>query len=260
MELEASTFSLKTVAQIVNCSFKEKFGTPRQGVLISESKAFIKLESWVPHGSLVGLEGFSHLWLVWVFHKNGPHKLKGKVHAPRLAGQSVGVFASRSPHRPNPIGLSLVKLESVEEKGFWVSGVDLIEGTPILDIKPYIAEDLAPSPNFGWIDNSMIPKRQITWLTDLNSVNELKSEEVLPLKNLIEATLSLDPRPVIYKQLEQTQGYKGPYGIVIDNFNVQFTSSPSGFEIVSVTSENTKPSTVHHGADHEPNGSPPHRH
>lgn len=92
----------------------------------------------------MGLEQFSHVWILFVFHKNGHLSCKAKVQPPRLNGAKTGVFSTRSPHRPNAIGLTLAKLEKVEGGAIYLSGIDMIHGTPVLDIKPYIAEYDSP--------------------------------------------------------------------------------------------------------------------
>jgi tRNA-Thr(GGU) m(6)t(6)A37 methyltransferase TsaA len=112
-------------------------------VPLAEGKILIDAK-WQPEISLQGLQGFSYVWVIFLFHKNTNQRFHAKVHPPRLGGDSMGVFATRSPHRPNPIGLSLLKLESVQSDHLVVSGLDLIEGTPILDIKPYLSEVEGP--------------------------------------------------------------------------------------------------------------------
>lgn len=98
-----------------------------------------------PQHSIEGLGGFSHVWLIFLFDKNLQGSTpKAKVYPPRLHGESTGVFASRSPHRPNPIGLTLCKLEHIQGSELTLSGVDLVSGTPILDVKPYIPSYDAP--------------------------------------------------------------------------------------------------------------------
>ena len=129
----------------IRSDFSSKFGVPRQAGLVEELRAAIVFEPpyRVPE-ALRGIEGFSHLWLIWEFSKNKRQNWSPTVRPPRLGGnQRVGVFATRSPFRPNPIGLSCVKLEGVELSGpdgpvLVVSGADLVDGTPIFDIKPYI--------------------------------------------------------------------------------------------------------------------------
>lgn len=139
----ASSFEFKSLGHFQSM-FRGKFGTPRQGGLVSPSSSRAKLTLRPEYGAtcLEGLEQYSHVWLVWVFHGNKVRERLGvplftKVKPPRLAGAKVGVFACRSPHRPNPVGLSLVRLDRVVGRTLWFSGVDLVEGTPIIDIKPH---------------------------------------------------------------------------------------------------------------------------
>ncbi len=137
-------FTFPTIAIIHSC-FKEKFGIPRQPGLAPLATA--QLEFLPPYNNpaaVAGLEGCSHIWLQFVFHANNHNDVwKPKVKPPRLGGnKSMGVFATRSPNRPAPIGLSVVKLESIEQQEgrllLNLSGIDLLDGTPVLDIKPYI--------------------------------------------------------------------------------------------------------------------------
>ncbi len=132
------------VIGVIHSCFKEKFGIPRQPGLAPAARA--QLELFKPFNDpmvVEGLENVSHLWIQFVFHKNDTDGWKPKVRPPRLGGnQSLGVFATRSPIRPSPIGLSVVRLESISiEQGktlLHLSGVDLLDGTPVLDIKPYV--------------------------------------------------------------------------------------------------------------------------
>lgn len=143
--------ALKVVGRLRSC-FREKFGTPRQPHLAPHAVATLTIEAeHLPAQSLVGLEGFSHVWLISYFHLNTNKKFLSKVHPPRLKGGKVGLFASRSPHRPSPIGLSLARLVKVEGATLHLSGIDLVDGTPILDVKPYIPEsDCLPEASAGW--------------------------------------------------------------------------------------------------------------
>ncbi|XP_032980009.1 tRNA (adenine(37)-N6)-methyltransferase isoform X3 [Rhinolophus ferrumequinum] len=127
--------------------FSAKNGTPRQPSICSHSRACLKIRKSIfnnPEHSLMGLEQFSHVWILFVFHKNGHLSCKAKVQPPRLNGAKTGVFSTRSPHRPNAIGLTLAKLEKVEGGAIYLSGIDMIHGTPVLDIKPYIADYDSP--------------------------------------------------------------------------------------------------------------------
>src|SRR5262249_16291394 len=140
MRSQKDTFAFSPIGY-VRSVFDHKFGTPRQGGLAPHSRASLLLEPVWPHKGLFDeLEGFSHAWLISVFHQSKNTNVPSKIHPPRLEGKTVGVLASRSPHRPNNIGLTLARIERVEGDTLHFSGVDLVDGTPILDIKPYLAE------------------------------------------------------------------------------------------------------------------------
>ncbi|XP_071483148.1 tRNA (adenine(37)-N6)-methyltransferase-like [Diadema antillarum] len=137
------------IGHIKSC-FKSKNGTPRQPTVCSYSRAKLRILKSVfpcPDHSLDGLAEFSHVWILFVFHENSKDSSsKAKVKPPRLNGRKVGVFASRSPHRPNPIGLTLARLDKVEGDTLHLSGTDMIDGTPVLDVKPYVPEYDSPKP------------------------------------------------------------------------------------------------------------------
>lgn len=203
---------MEPIGFIESC-FKDKFGTPRQPGLVKNAWARLKIRAELqPEEALQGLEGFSHVWLIWVFHQNKVSRYHAKVHPPRMGGKSIGLFATRTPHRPNPIGLSLVELIKVEKDGIIVSGADLVDGTPILDIKPYLPEvESIPNAKTGW--TSEVSKNEIqveftgsalALLTQWQQRNPDK-----PLREVIEQTLKLDPRPVVYRGYES--GEESPY-------------------------------------------------
>jgi tRNA-Thr(GGU) m(6)t(6)A37 methyltransferase TsaA len=133
--------------------FKTKNGTVRQSGLSRYARATLTIPRSVfnnPAHALENLADYSHVWLVWIFHANtSAAAVKAKVSPPRLNGARVGVFSTRSPHRPCPIGLTLARLEGVEGDTLVLSGVDIIDGTPILDIKPYIPLYDSPAGSEG---------------------------------------------------------------------------------------------------------------
>lgn len=137
------TYSMQVIARM-RSDFSSKFGVPRQSGLVNSLRSTIVFEPEFRNAdALRGIEGFSHLWLVWVFDRAVREQWSPTVRPPRLGGNTrMGVFATRSPFRPNPIGLSCVKLESVEQTAdgpvLHILGADLVDGTAILDIKPYI--------------------------------------------------------------------------------------------------------------------------
>ncbi len=143
---------MKIIAHI-QTDFKDKFGIPRQsGRVPSLSGRIVFEKEYQNPDALRGLDGFSHLWLIFDFSQSHREDWSPTVRPPRLGGnRRIGVFASRSPFRPNPIGLSVVKLESIENGELIVSGVDLLDGTPIYDIKPYLPfADLIPNAVGGY--------------------------------------------------------------------------------------------------------------
>jgi len=134
-------FDIKPIGYI-NSSFKCKNGTPRQSSICLHASASLELNKSFftnPNHALDGLQDFSHIWLIFIFHKNDKQSYnKGKVSPPRLDGKRIGVFSTRSPHRPNAIGLSLAQLIKIDGDTLYLSGIDVLDGTPVVDIKPYI--------------------------------------------------------------------------------------------------------------------------
>lgn len=141
---------------VIHTPYKTKEGIPIQGGLFPETRAQVEVYPEYSEG-LSDLEGFSHIILVYLFDKSPGFDLKVK---PFLDDEIRGVFATRAPRRPNPIGLTTVKLESVEVNILHVSGVDILDGTPLLDIKPYIPEiDSIPQAKTGWVESKMTGER-----------------------------------------------------------------------------------------------------
>ena len=184
--------------------YKQKFGTPRQSGLASHAWASLTLEKrWHNQGLFDGLENFSHVWLIGYFHENQNKVLKGKIRPPKLNGKKLGVLASRSPHRPNALSLTVARIESIQGNTLTLRGADLIEGTPILDIKPYL-------PSYDRISDARSTLGEDLEVFDVEFsaafLEELRAFK-LPLPeaeflDLIQETLCLDPRPNIYKKLE----------------------------------------------------------
>lgn len=146
------SFSLSPIG-VFHCPQKYTYEVPRQGSLNSlDHEGFILLSSELSKSCLIDLEGFSHIWILYHFHQNS--EWHAMVSPPRQGQAKVGVFASRSPHRPNPIGLSLVRLNKIKFPKIYVSGYDLIDQTPVLDIKPYLQYSDSPPSTVqqGWVD------------------------------------------------------------------------------------------------------------
>ncbi|MCR5324634.1 MAG: tRNA (N6-threonylcarbamoyladenosine(37)-N6)-methyltransferase TrmO [Lachnospiraceae bacterium] len=195
------------IARIYN-NFSEKFGIPRQSGLVGNSLSRIVFEPEFRNpDAFRGLEGFSHIWLIWEFseavRKGGDSRWKPTVRPPRLGGnERIGVFASRSPFRPNPIGLSCVKLEKIEfdtSDGpvLAVRGADLMNGTPIYDIKPYIPyADAHPDARGGFTDEKEFKTVKVSFTEQAEG--KMSTDEQEELREL----LARDPRPA-YKRNEK---------------------------------------------------------
>lgn len=186
---------------VIRTCFTEKFGVPRQSLMVKEATGVIHFHPEFSHpDSVLHLDGFSHLWVVYLFHKgqneNHRDQWNNTIQPPRIdAPPRVGVFASRSPHRPNPIGMSVVKLDRIHRdvKGgiqIEISGVDILDGSPLLDLKPYIPyADSIPDASSGWITN------EITRYPVEFSENVAASVPDPSLQRLIAGVLEWDPRP-----------------------------------------------------------------
>ena len=189
---------LKIIGVLESC-FQEKFGTPRQPHLVPGSFAKLKNNpQFSPEHSLAGLAEFSHVWLLSWFHLSTNKTFHPKIHPPRLKGGKIGAFASRTPHRPNPLGLSLTKLERVEKDTLYLSGIDLISGTPILDVKPYLPiSDIAADPRSGWVPLNAFPELKVEFSDRaLKDIERLDPPGLRGIPRLIADTLRHDPRNI----------------------------------------------------------------
>lgn len=213
---------------ILESCYLDKFGTPRQPGLVPSSFGRIKIApEWQPADSLQGLEAFSHIWVLFHFHQNNMARFHAKVHPPRMDGDKIGVFATRSPHRPNPIGLSLVKLEKIENNYVYISGIDLVDGTPVLDIKPYLNYvEAIPDAVSGWAQQKKDKDIEVSYtepaLPKLNAISQKHPE--YNFKDLVESTLKLDPRPTVYKGYEEDKNspYRQKHAVRIIQYDIHF--------------------------------------
>lgn len=207
--------SAQIIATLRTC-YPDKFGVPRQSGLVPDAWGVIEFSPPYRRAEAVrGMDAFSHLWLITRFHliKEEPASLT--VRPPRLGGnQQHGVFATRSPFRPNRLGLSVVKLERVDLEGdaaprLFVSGVDLVDGTPIIDIKPYIRyADAVTEARSGFAEDR--PEvRPVMW-----GVPELPPD---PARSIIEQSLSLQPQPAYHEDCGRE------YGTEIAGWRVRWT-------------------------------------
>lgn len=207
----------------IKSPFPDKFGIPRQSGLVSDIHAEIVFEpEYAVPEALRGLDGYSHIWLIWGFHKAERDTWSPTVRPPRLGGNKrAGVFATRSPFRPNPIGLSVVKLESIEGCTLHVKGADLLDGTPIYDIKPYLPHiDSIPDALSGFAGEAAHHRLEVVIPEDLLSVipeNERKA---------VTEILSQDPRPA-YQHDPMRE-----YGFFFSDMEIKFRVSEN---ILTVT-------------------------
>ena len=215
----------------IRTEFPEKFGIPRQSGLAERLSGKIIFEKEFRNpDAFRGLSDFSHLWLIWEFSANRHSEWQPTVRPPRLGGNAhMGVFATRSPYRPNPLGLSCVELESIdfddpEGPVLYVRGADLMDGTPIYDIKPYIRyADSHPDAVCGYVDELSESKLRVKMSPEL--VAKVDDDDVLAA--MVEM-LSLDPRPSYHNDPHRE------YGLSFAGYNVRFIVCDGVLEVVDI--------------------------
>ncbi len=220
---------LQVIAHI-HSDFPAKFGVPRQSGLIEELTAAIFFEPPYRNFEAVrGLEAFSHIWLIWQFSHNRRENWSPTVRPPRLGGNTrMGVFATRSPFRPNPLGLSCVRLTQIEEHPqlgpvLHVAGADLVDGTPIYDIKPYLPQfDSHPHAAGGF--TTALPEK----LLSVDFPPELLASIPLDRQQALLSVLAHDPRPA-YQNDPQRR-----YGLSFAGFDIRFTIQGQQLTVQSV--------------------------
>jgi tRNA-Thr(GGU) m(6)t(6)A37 methyltransferase TsaA len=225
MDFSKNNFQFSAIG-LIHSPYREKFGIPRQPGLAAIDAVIELLPPYANADAVQGLEQFSHLWLTFVFHAVR-REWKPLVRPPRLGGnEKIGVFATRSTHRPNPIGLSVVELLRVDvSQGIHlhIRGADLLDDTPILDIKPYIPyADCVVNARAGYAQSS--PQRlTVEWQLDVANVSIDGAT-----KRMITEVLSFDPRPAYQYEPERI------YGMHIGEFNVRFRIDAQVVQIVAV--------------------------
>ena len=223
------SYNFKVIARIKS-DFPEKFGIPRQSGLVPSLRSAIKFEpEFRIADALRGLEGFSHLWLIWIFSENVRDTWHPTVRPPRLGGNTrLGVFATRSSFRPNPIAMSCVKIESIVLEGenapyIVVSGADLMDGTPIVDIKPYLPyADSIPSAKGGFAAT-----------IDKNYLTVEIPEKILHMfpdgkRDALREILVQDPRPHYQDDPERI------YGLAFAGKNIKFKVDGETLTVIDV--------------------------
>lgn len=227
-----NSVEMQIIARI-NSDFPTKFGIPRQSGLVKELQATIIMEPEFRNPDMLrGLDGFSHLWLIWQFSANANKAWSPTVRPPRLGGNTrLGVFATRSTFRPNFIGLSSVKLESIEHTKEYgpvihISGADLMDGTPIFDIKPYIPYgDCHPDAVGGFTDTAD------SYLLEVNFPQDLLNRLPPNKRDAAIGVLSHDPRPSYQKDPDRI------YGVSFAGFDIRFRVKDSLLTVMEVNKE-----------------------
>lgn len=210
----------------IRSAYKSKFGVPRQAGLADVSAVVEMLPEYGVPDAFRGLEEFSHIWLLWEFHQCNSDGWSPTVRPPKLGGNKrVGVFATRSPYRPNSIGLSCVKLDSVECSGgtvvLHITGADLMDGTPIYDIKPYLPyADSRPDASGGFTDR--LEQKLLDIKYDCPCI---MPEDV---RGQLDIALSHDPRPSYHDDENRI------YGMDFDEYNIRFTVNGNCVTVVEV--------------------------
>lgn len=230
------------VIATVDSPYKEKFAIPRQPGIVSAAQGQLRLKGSANNIELVrGLEQFSHIWLLFVFHGTQAQGWKPLVRPPRLGGnKKLGVLATRSTFRPNPIGMSVVKLDRIEHQltahkesqvVLHISELDLLDGTPIVDIKPYVPyADIIEDAHGGYAHQQPSNDIHIIFTDASAAVIEENLTSYPTLRLLIEQVLSQDPRPA-YKQQSTDDKI---YGMTLHEFNIQWQFD--GGDIIKVLS------------------------
>lgn len=237
-------YSFEPIGYIQSC-FREKFGVARQSMMISQAQGILKLKPNPAYlDALSQLIDFSHIWIIFVFHKNIKKGWKPLINPPRIeAPKQVGVFASRSPHRPNPIGMSVVKIEEIDLLApsgieLHLSGLDILDGTPVLDIKPYLPyADSFVDATLGWASQS-IQKYQVEFSSgSVLSIQESGTKYHPNLQALLQQMLELDPRPTSQRKKSSIESDKSEglvFAFRIFDFDVKWKIHNKGIFVLEL--------------------------
>jgi tRNA-Thr(GGU) m(6)t(6)A37 methyltransferase TsaA len=231
-EESTNGFTLSPIGTIHSC-FGEKFAIPRQPGLVKSATA--ELELLAPYNTpdaLRGVEQFSHLWILFLFHRSARGEWKATVRPPRLGGnERIGVFASRSNFRPNPLGLSVVNLLKVNGTRLHIGGGDFLDGTPVLDIKPYIPyADSIPEARGAFAHDAPEPVNQVQFLPEADqAVQSLENEQRPALRQLICDMLAYNPRPAYHAEDPERV-----FGTRIFDLELQWRHSATTVQVISI--------------------------
>lgn len=218
-----SSFEFHTIG-LVTSPYKEKFAVPKQPGLVPQAEGYITLvDEFNQFETVKGLEHASHIWLLFCFHQNIDRGWQASVRPPRLGGNAkMGVFATRATHRPNPIGMSVVELISVEDHQdgvrIHVRGLDLVDGTPILDIKPHVPySDNVEHSQLQWVEDNPLDSLDVTFTSEAEAILKVHNKGQ-QLRSLIEGVLAQDPRPAY----QRAKSSDREYGVKLENTNVRW--------------------------------------
>lgn len=227
-------FTFDTIGIVHSC-YKDKFAIPRQARLVTASTASVELLE--PYNNIEvtrGLEDFSHLWLSFVFHRHIDKGWNTTVKPPRLDGkQRYGVFATRASFRPNPIGLSLVEMKSIEQKGaklfIHVKGADLLDQTPIIDIKPYIPyTDSLPEARGGFTEQVKEELFEVIFSKVASEDCEQAKQQYPDIETFIKQLLALDHRAYFYKNIDKV------YSTKVYDYDLKWIIKDRQVEVISL--------------------------
>ena len=231
-----STFQFAQIG-VIRSPYKEKFAVPRQPGLVKSGGGELHLIAPYNQADAVrGLEAFSHLWLLFIFHQTMDGGWRPTVRPPRLGGNArMGVFATRSTFRPNPIGMSLVELKGIRCQGEQVildlGSLDLVDGTPVVDIKPYLpfAESL-PEAKASYAQQAPQATMSVSFTPELAERLPQLEQRYPHLRQFIVEVLAQDPRPA-YRQQEEAGK---EYAVWLFDFNVRWRVTDAGFEVFAL--------------------------
>ncbi len=239
-----SSYSFNPIG-VIRSPYTEKFAVPRQPGLVTAAKATLELYGDCNREEILqGIDQFSHLWLTFVFHEVASEGWKPTVRPPRLGGnQRLGVFATRSPYRPNPLGLSVVKLEHIEQvtrKGgkqwrLHLSGIDLVDGTPILDIKPYVPyADSISDATSGFASAAPSTPRSVSFNNKASARLAELSSQYPELEKLICQVIAQQPQPAYLKPSEKDSIRDRVFGMTLYNLNIRWVSTSNDYEVIDI--------------------------
>jgi tRNA-Thr(GGU) m(6)t(6)A37 methyltransferase TsaA len=233
-----TTFSFEQIG-VIRSPYKEKFAVPRQPGLVTDGGGELHLlPPYNVADSVRGLEGFSHLWLLFVFHQTMEGGWRPTVRPPRLGGNArMGVFATRSTFRPNPIGMSLVELKGIrcqkDQVILQLGSLDLVDGTPVVDIKPYLPfAEAVPEAVAGYAQNAPAADMPVYFTPELQPQLSLLEKRYPHIERFIREVLAQDPRPAYRKG----EDIGKTYAVLLLEFNVRWRVTEQGSEVFAIES------------------------